>query len=123
MATDDIDVLETLNAEILRCFQEGDAAALEQILGEEFYETDRTGQLRDRFAVLEKVGWSRGKILFYISADEVHIRVLGDTAIIHATLRLVPRDGSSQQSGGRYTDIWIRINGNWKVVAAHVSGP
>ena len=51
----DIETLKTLNAEILRCFQDGDTAALEQLIGEEFYETDSTGQLRDRSAVLEKV--------------------------------------------------------------------
>ena len=119
----DIETLNTLNAEILRCFQEGDAEALKQILGEEFYETDRSGQLRDQFAILEKVGSSRGEIPFYISAEEVQIRVLGDTAIIHGKLLLAEREGGSLQSGGRYTDIWIRVNGNWKVVAAHVSGP
>lgn len=117
----DIETLKTLNAEILRCFQDGDTAALEQLIGEEFYETDSTGQLRDRSAVLEKV--RRGRIPFYISANEVQIRVLGDTAIIHAKLLLNARDGGSQQSGGRYTDIWMRMNGNWKAVAAHVSGP
>lgn len=117
----DIETLKALNAEILRCFQDGDTAALDQIMGQDFCETDSTGRLRDRLAVLEKVG--RGKIPFYISADEVHIRVSGDTAIIHGKLRLVSRDGGAQQSGGRYTDVWMRTNGNWKAVAAHVSGP
>ena len=123
MTTDDIEALKTLNAEILRCFQEGDTEGLEQILGEDFHETDMAGQLLDRFAFLEKVGSLRGKFPFYLSADEVLIRVLGDTAIIHAKILLVAKEGGSQQSGGRYTDIWVRVNGSWKAVAAHVSGP
>ena len=56
---DDIEILNSLNLEILRCFQDADAEALERIIGQEFYETDRVGRLRDRVSVLEKVRSSK----------------------------------------------------------------
>ena len=119
---DDIETLNSLNSEILRCFQDADAEALERIIGQEFYETDRVGRLRDRVSVLEKVRSSKGQIAFDISAEEVQIRLLGNTAIVHAELVLSPRDGGAPQSGGRYTDVWMQVNGEWKAVAAHLSG-
>ena len=119
---DDIEILNSLNSEILCCFRDADAEALERIIGQEFYETDRVGRLRDRVSVLEKVRSSKGQIAFDISAEEVQIRLLGNSAIVHAKLVLSPRDGGAPQSGGRYTDVWMQVNGEWKAVAAHVSG-
>ena len=54
-----------------------------------------------------------------LRAEDVRIRVLGDTAIIHARTAYTKPDG--QPSGGRYTDIRARRNGGWQYVAAHVT--
>ena len=102
---DDIETLNSLNSEILRCFQDADAEALERIIGQEFYETDRVGRLRDRVSVLEKVRSSKGQIAFDISAEEVQIGLLGNSAIVHAKLVLSPRDGGAPQGQRRISEL------------------
>ncbi|MGK3868192.1 DUF4440 domain-containing protein [Enterococcus faecium] len=47
------------------------------------------------------------------------IRIIGDTAIIHARTSYVMPDGSA--GGGRYTDVWAKTNGQWLAVSAHVT--
>jgi ketosteroid isomerase-like protein len=54
-----------------------------------------------------------------LAAEDVRIRILGDTAIIHA--RTVYRKPDGQAGKGRYTDIWMRSGGRWLCVAAHVT--
>ena len=47
------------------------------------------------------------------------IRIMDNTAIIHARTRYTKPDGT--QGGGRYTDVWMRQNGHWLAVSAHVT--
>jgi ketosteroid isomerase-like protein len=49
----------------------------------------------------------------------VKIRLFGDFAIIHA--KTVYRKPDGQSGAGRYTDIWMRRDGRWRCVAAHVT--
>jgi len=44
---------------------------------------------------------------------------MGDTAIIHARTNYVKPDGTV--GGGRYTDVWMRQDGHWLCVSAHVT--
>ena len=46
-------------------------------------------------------------------------RIMGNTAIIHARTAYTKPDGSA--GGGRYTDVWMRQNGCWLAVSAHVT--
>lgn len=54
-----------------------------------------------------------------VQESDVRIRVLGDTAIIHA--RTVYTNADGRPGAGRYTDIWWRGDGRWLCVAAHVT--
>jgi len=49
-----------------------------------------------------------------LKEEDVRIRILGDTAIIHARTAF-------QNGAGRYTDIWQRRGTRWLCVAAHVT--
>jgi len=121
MTINETDTLEALNAEYLRCYQDGDKSGFDGILSEDFYETDATGELLNRDAFLTKIAPLKGHFPFMLSADDIFIRILGDTAIIHAVSKLTLKDGSPQQGGGRYTDIWQRQGDQWKAIAAQVA--
>jgi hypothetical protein len=49
----------------------------------------------------------------------VKIRLMGDFAIIHARTTYMLPDGRS--GSGRYTDVWVRQQGRWLAVSAHVT--
>ena len=54
-----------------------------------------------------------------LRAEDVEIRVLGNTAIVHA--RTVYETSDGRPGSGRYTDIWHKQDGRWLAVAAHVT--
>lgn len=53
------------------------------------------------------------------SLDSVRVRLVGDVAIITAITPFVRADGSSGVN--RYTDIWVRRNGNWLTLQAQIT--
>jgi hypothetical protein len=54
-----------------------------------------------------------------LEAHDVKVRLLGDVAVIHARTTYVLPNG--QPGRGRYTDVWVRSNGSWLAVSAHVT--
>lgn len=46
-------------------------------------------------------------------------QLLADVALIHAKTTYTTAEG--RQASGRYTDVWVRRNGRWLAVAAHVT--
>ena len=115
----DIEILISLNDEYLRCYQDGDADGFKALIHDDFRETTAEGELLDGPAFLAKVDSLKGKMPFKLSADDVSIRIFGDTAIIHAVTMLTSQDGE-RMHGGRYTDVWQRVDSRWRAIAAQV---
>src|SRR5207245_7214296 len=56
---------------------------------------------------------------YSLTSDDVKVSVYGDTAIV--TGRVTEKgifNGRSLNSQSRYTDVWVKRNGLWQVVAA-----
>ncbi len=114
---DDLAILEDLNRDYIRSVQESDVGWFRQHLTDDFLNSNPDGTLVDRAGFLEQI--ARPVAISGLQAEEVRIRILGDTALIHARTRYRKPDG--QDGAGRYTDIWHRQNGRWRCVAAHVT--
>jgi ketosteroid isomerase-like protein len=114
---DDRAVLVKLNDDYVKSVLTSDAVRFEQLLAAEFRNTNPDGTILDRAAFLAQV--ARPSNLKSLACEDVEIRVLGDTAIIHAKTVYETSDG--RDGSGRYTDIWQKRNGEWKAVAAHVT--
>jgi ketosteroid isomerase-like protein len=117
VAADDRALLVKLNEDYVKSVLTSDAARFEQLLAAEFRNTNPDGTILDRAAFLAQV--ARPSNLKSLACEDVEIRVLGDTAIIHA--RTVYETSDGRPGSGRYTDIWQKRNGEWKAVAAHVT--
>ena len=113
----DADILQKLNRDYVKSVQMSDVRRFNEILAEDFLNTNPDGSLVDRAAFLEQI--ARPATITDLEAHDVRIRVLGDVAIIHARTTYTKPDG--QAASGRYTDIWARRQGRWLAVAAHVS--
>lgn len=114
---DDRAVLVKLNDDYVKSVLTSDAARFEQLLAAEFRNTNPDGTILDRAGFLAQV--ARPSNLKSLACEDVEIRVLGDTAIIHA--KTVYETSDARAGSGRYTDIWQKRNGEWKAVAAHVT--
>lgn len=116
-ATDDRATLARLNDDYVRAVLTADTARFDEILAADFRNTNPDGTILDRRGFLNQV--ARGANLKHLRAEDVEIRIIGDTAIIHA--RTVYQTSDERPGSGRYTDIWRREAGQWLAVAAHVT--
>jgi hypothetical protein len=113
----DVDILTELNRTYIRCVADADTKRFAEILADDFLNSNPDGTLVDKPAFLRQIE-SIGK-LTSIDVDDVRIRILGETAVIHAETRYVLADGRSGR--GRYTDGWAKRGGKWLAVFAHVT--
>ena len=113
----DHDILTALNTDYINSVQNSDVKRFDEILSAEFYCSHPDGSLVDRAAFLKQT--AQPVAIRNLRAEDVLIRILGDTAIIHARTSFVKPDG--QPGGGRYTDVWMRERGSWRCVSAHVT--
>jgi ketosteroid isomerase-like protein len=113
----DLELLTKLNDDYIRSVQHSNVERFDQILAQDFLCSMADGSLLDRKAFLEYT--AKPVTIRNLQAHEVNVRMMGDTAIIHARTTYTTADG--KESGGRYTDVWARRNGQWLAVSAHVT--
>ena len=113
----DLDTLQELNRNYVRSVQESDVRWFDENLTQDFLNSNPDGSLVDRAGFLAQIG--PPMTITNLRAEEVRVRILGDTAIIHARTTFRKPDG--QSGAGRYTDIWQRRGARWLCVAAHVT--
>jgi ketosteroid isomerase-like protein len=113
----DIDALTALNRDYIHSVQHGDVQRFDEILAEDFLCSNPDGSLVDKKQFLAQT--ARPMTISGLTAEDVRVRILGDVAIIHARTSYTTADGA--QRYGRYTDVWVRRNGKWLAVSAHVT--
>jgi ketosteroid isomerase-like protein len=113
----DLETLTALNADYISSVQNSDTRRFEEILSDDFLNTNPDGSLVDRESFLAQIA-PKAKIS-NLKCHDVNVRVMGDFAIIHARTSYTLPDG--RPGGGRYTDIWARRGGKWLCVAAQVA--
>lgn len=115
--SEDRKMLEKLNHEYVKSVQDKDVTWFDANLSADFMNTASDGSLADRATFLGQI--AKGTGVSKIAEENVQIRILGDTAIIHAATSFTTDSGADGR--GRYTDIWQKQNGRWLCIAAHVS--
>ena len=113
----DRDALTALNTDYINSVQHSDVKRFDEILAPEFYCSNPDGSLLGRAAFLTQT--AKPVTIKHLRAEDVLIRIMGETAIIHARTSYLKPDGSA--GGGRYTDVWMRQDGRWLAVSAHVT--
>ena len=117
VAKPDRDTLQQLNRDYITSVQTSDVRRFDEILAEDFLCTNPDGSLIDRKVFLAQT--ARPVTISNLEAHDVHVRIIGDVALIHARTTYTMPDGRA--GAGRYTDVWARRKGRWLAVAAHVT--
>src|ERR1043165_4336627 len=94
----DHDILAALNTDYINSVQHSDVQRFDEILAPEFYCSHPDGSLVDRAAFLKQT--AKPAAITNLRAEDVLIRIMEDTAIIHARTAYTKPDGG--QGGGRY---------------------
>lgn len=113
----DLQALTALNRDYIASVQNGDVKRFEEILSDDFLNTNPDGSLVDKAGFLKQIA-PPAKIRD-LACHDVNVRVMGDFAIIHARTSYTSLDG--KVGNGRYTDIWAKHRGKWLCVAAQVA--
>jgi ketosteroid isomerase-like protein len=111
-------LLTALNEAYVRAVALSDVGWFERHLTQDFLNSNPDATLVDRAGFLRQI--AKPIAVTGLRCEDVNIRILGDTAIIHARTVYAKPDG--QPAAGRYTDIWMRgADGQWRCPAAHVT--
>jgi ketosteroid isomerase-like protein len=113
----DLSALRLLNQEFIRAVGASDAAWFDKHLSSDFVNSNPDGTLSERAAFLQHV--ARPSAVSRLRADDVRIRLFGDSALVHASTHYIKANG--EPGSGRYTDVWARFDGAWRCVAADVT--
>jgi ketosteroid isomerase-like protein len=119
---DDTRSLMDLQQEWMDAWRRDDRPRLEEILAPEFTLTSaRTDQLVDRASWLGMLDQVRNESFTY---EDMRVAVFEDAAVVWSRLNQVATvDGKPWNATFMLTDVWIRRDGRWQVVARHSSTP
>ena len=116
-SAEDLDTLQRLNADYIQFVIHSDVHRFSELLASDFLCSLPDGRLIDRTEFLKHT--AEPYQFKELEAHDVSVRLMGDFAIVHARTTFIHDDGT--RGAGRYTDIWVKRDGRWRAVAAHVS--
>jgi ketosteroid isomerase-like protein len=112
-----METLGRLNEDYIRSVATSDVHRFDELLSEDFLNSNPDGTLVNRADFLAQIG--RLAAVSNLKCEDVRIRIIGETAIIHGRTTYTKPDGNA--GAGRYTDVWALQEGRWQCVAAHVT--
>jgi ketosteroid isomerase-like protein len=98
-----------------------DAAAIDRLLASDFAGTSPNAHFYTKEMAIDDL--KRGTyVVEKMDLDEVSVNVFGNTAIAFTSQEEKSRYANEDFSGHyHYTNVWLRRNGRWQVVASHGS--
>lgn len=94
-----------------------DVAANDRIIADDYLGTEPDGKRVHKADLIAELKSGEAPLASnHLNEDDLTVRFYGDTAIVNGSESWKQKDGKA----GRYiwTDIWVKRNGKWQVVAA-----
>jgi len=119
-AAGDEQLLKETEQRLARAWTQHDRAFIESLLAPEWSVTQADGGTLTRSAVL---GTFFDAVQFDSNViDDVTVVLFGDTAIVRGrTVASASLNGEPVNARIRFTDVFLRRNGRWQVIASHAS--
>jgi ketosteroid isomerase-like protein len=98
-----------------------DAVVLDRIYADDFIGVGPSGTVRTKPQVL--ADFTSGNLKFQsITTDEVQVRVYENTAVETGVSTMIGQDkGKPVPRDNRFTRVWVKQQGHWRLVANHYS--
>ncbi len=109
--------LRRLNREYIAAYMNADVGWYRRHLARDFVCIESDGSVQTRTKFLAET--SRGPDVAAYRLASVRVRLYGGVALVQATGRFTRPDG--RRGTSRYTDVYVRRNGSWKVVSAQIT--
>src|SRR5689334_6609277 len=113
--------IRQLDKERIQAQISADAVALERIYAEDFIGVGPSGTVRTKPQVISD--FTSGTLKFQsITTDEVQVRVYENAAVETGLSTMIGQDkGKTVPRDTRFTRVWIKQQGHWRLVANHYS--
>ena len=114
-------IIRTLDTERIQAQIHADAAALARLYADDFIGVGPSGTVRTKPQVI--ADFTSGELKFQsITTDDVQVRVYGNTAVETGRSTMLGRDkGRPVPQDTRFTRVWVKQQGHWRLVANHYS--
>ena len=115
------ETIRKLDSERIQAQIHADAAALDRIYADDFIGVGPSGTVRTKPQVI--ADFTAGDLKFQsITTDEVKVRVYENTALETGLSTMLGQDkGKAVPRETRFTRVWIKQEGRWRLVANHYS--
>src|SRR5213595_782780 len=113
--------IRQLDNERIQAQIHADATALDRIYAADFIGVGPSGTVRTKPQVISD--FTSGDLKFQsITTDEVQVRVYRNTAVETGLSTMIGQDkGKTVPRDTRFTRVWVKQQGNWRLVANHYS--
>ena len=113
--------IRQLDNERIQAQIHADAAALDRIYADDFIGVGPSGTVRTKPQVISD--FTSGELKFQsITTDDVQVRVYGNTAVETGRTTTDGQDkGKTVPRDNRFTRVWVKQRGRWRLVANHYS--
>ena len=113
--------IRQLDNERIQAQISADAVALDRIYADDFIGVGPSGTVRTKAQVISD--FTSGELKFQsITTDEVQVRVYENTAVETGLSTMVGQDkGKAVPRDTRFTRVWVKQQGRWRLVANHYS--
>jgi uncharacterized protein (TIGR02246 family) len=113
--------IRQLDNERIQAQIHADAAALDRIYADDFIGVGPSGTVRTKPQVI--ADFTSGDLRFQsITTDDVRVRVYGNAAVETGLSTMNGQDkGKAVPRDTRFTRVWIKQQGRWRLVANHYS--
>ena len=109
--------LEQLNEQYIAAYMNADVNWYRDHLTDDFICIESDGSVLGKPEFLQQT--ARGPGVAEYKLAKIQVRFYGDAALVQATGLWTHKNGSNGVS--RYTDIYARLNGDWKCVSAQIT--
>ena len=116
-----VEAIEKLDAERIQAQIHADAKTLDRIYAMDFIGIGPSGTARRKPQVISD--FTSGELKFQsIRTEEVEIRIYGNTAVQTGLSIMIGDDkGKVVPRENRFTRVWVKQQGQWRLVANHYS--
>jgi len=113
--------IRKLDNERIQAQIHADAAALGRIYADDFIGVGPSGTVRTKPQVI--ADFTSGNLRFQsITTDDVRVRVYGNAAVETGRSTMNGQDkGKEVPHDTRFTRVWVKLQGRWRLVANHYS--
>ena len=115
------ETIRKLDNERIQAQIHADATALDRIYAADFIGVGPSGTVRTKPQVISD--FTSGDLKFQsITTDEVQVRVYENTAVETGLSTMIGQDkGKAVPRDTRFTRVWVKQQGHWRLVANHYS--